>query len=59
VGKSIDEYLNKLALQDPEIRSRSQEGFDDLIYEDVEEIAFEDAYLVVQEYFESLPWEES
>lgn len=57
VGKSIDEYLNKLALQNPEIRSRSQEGFDELIYEDVEEISFDDAYLVVQEYFESLPWE--
>ena len=57
VGKSIDEYLNKLALQNPEIRSRSQEGFDELIYEDVEEISFDAAYLVVQEYFESLPWE--
>ena len=57
VGKSIDEYLNKLALQNPEIRSRSQEGFDELIYEDVEEISFDDAYLVVQEYFESLPCE--
>ncbi|KEC82407.1 nucleotidyl transferase AbiEii/AbiGii toxin family protein [Acinetobacter sp. ETR1] len=59
VGKSIDQYLKKLALQDPEIRSRSEEGFDELIYEDVEEISFEEAYLVVQEYFESLPWEEA
>lgn len=57
VGKSIDQYLKKLALQDPEIRSRSEEGFDELIYEDVEEISFEEAYLVVQEYFELLPWE--
>lgn len=57
VGKSIEQYLKKLALQDPEIRSRSEEGFDELIYEDVEEISFEEAYLVVQEYFELLPWE--
>lgn len=57
VGKSIDQYLKKIALQDPEIRSRSEEGFNELIYEDVEEISFEEAYLVVQGYFESLPWE--
>lgn len=58
-GKNIDEYLHKLALQNKEIKSRSQEGFDELIYEDVEEISFEEAYLVVQEYFESLPWTEA
>ncbi len=55
--KGIDEYLERLALQNSEIRSRCEEGFEDLIYEDVEEISFEDAYLIVQEYFESLPWE--
>jgi len=58
-GKGINEYLNKLALQDPNIRSRAQEGFDELIYEDVEVVSFEEAYSLVQEYFESLPWEES
>lgn len=57
VNKKIDEYLRQSALQDPEIRSRSEEGFDELEHEDVTEVSFEEAYSLVQEYFESLPWE--
>ncbi|WP_406905003.1 nucleotidyl transferase AbiEii/AbiGii toxin family protein [Acinetobacter baumannii] len=58
-NKKIDEYLRQSALRDPEIRTRSEEGFEDLEHEDVTEVSFEEAYSLVQEYFESLPWENS
>lgn len=57
VNKKIDEYLRRSALQDPKIRSRSEEGFDELEHEDVTEVSFDVAYSLVQKYFESLPWE--
>lgn len=56
-GREIDELLNKDGIRDPEIIKRSAHGYAQL-KDDVEELpTFEDAYEVVSEFYESLPWD--
>lgn len=55
-GKGLDDYLHAAALAEPEIKARSSERYDDL-RDTVKELPeFEEAYGVVAEFFESLPW---
>lgn len=55
-GKELDDYLYVGALATPEIKERSSERYGDL-KDTVKELPdFEDAYFVVQKFFESLPW---
>ena len=55
-GKGLDDYLHAAALAHPEIRARSSERYGDL-KDTVKELPeFEEAYGVVEEFFESLPW---
>ena len=57
-NRDIEEYLNANALQDGEIRKRALEDFDTLKSEIKVRIPAEKMYKAVQEYFESLPWNE-
>lgn len=56
--KGIEEYLNQFGMRDEEIKRLSLEDFHTLSLEiDVDtEVPPEDMYTVVQDYFESLPW---
>lgn len=58
-GKDIEKYLNGAAFLDPEIKSRSSEKYGNLkdTVKDLPE--FEEAYGIVKEFFETLPWEKS
>lgn len=58
-GKNIEAYLNKYALDDPEIKSRAQENYH-LLKIEVENnpLNFEEAYNFINSYFKSLPWED-
>ena len=57
-GKRIEAYLNQFGMRDKEIKNLSLKDFHTLSLEmDVDmEIPPEDMYIVVQDYFESLPW---
>lgn len=56
--KGIEEYLNQFGMRDEEIKRLSLEDFHTLSLEiDIDtEVPPEDMYTVVQDYFESLPW---
>lgn len=56
--KGIEEYLNQFGMRDEEIKRLSLEDFHTLSLEiDIDtELSPEDMYTVVQDYFESLPW---
>lgn len=57
--KGIEEYLNQFGMRDEEIKRLSLEDFHTLSLEiDINtEVPPEEMYTVVQDYFESLPWE--
>jgi|TARA_R110000765_G_scaffold210957_2_gene316079 hypothetical protein len=56
--KGIEAYLNQSGMRDEEIKRLSLEDFHTLSLEiDIDiEVSPDDMYTVVQEYFESLPW---
>jgi hypothetical protein len=56
--KGIEEYLNQFGMRDEEIKRLSIEDFHTLSLEmDIDtEVSPEGMYTVVQDYFESLPW---
>ena len=57
--KGIEEYLNQFGMRDEEIKRLSLEDLHTLSLEiDIDtEVPPEEMYTVVQDYFESLPWE--
>lgn len=57
-NKDIEEYLNAHAFKNEEIKKRSLEDFDTLKSEIKVGVPAETMYKAVQEFFESLPWEE-
>lgn len=58
VGKGLDELLNKNAFLDPEIKERSADGYNDLMFDVKDLPEFEYAYQVVADVYERL-WEQA
>ena len=56
-GKGIEAYLNQSGMRDEEIKNLSLKDFHTLSLEIDVDIPPEDMYTVVQDYFESLPWD--
>jgi predicted nucleotidyltransferase component of viral defense system len=57
VGRDIDNWLNRDGILDPEVKRRSGERYPDL-KDTVKELPdFEESYLKVSTFFQSLPWE--